>query len=284
MKLKNIKIRLFGITDHFKKYDLVDDPRFTYQTQSRVQEVKKYFSTFAANLGEKFAVLESAANRTKWFDGLFCFNADERLLDEIGLDENARIFIEKNKRGYGYWLWKPYFIKYCLSLIPDDALLFYTDVGGEINVSGELIFNEMSNMAYDHGGLFFDMPFIEQNWTKRSVLTQFKEIDRNSRQVQANFFILKKNQRTVTFIDEWVQLATERGFKNIVDSTDWESIKFIEHRHDQSIFSCLAKKYVFKIVPQVDNFNRCLYKDNVEWIKRYPIHSLRSKTGNTYFK
>ena len=43
-------------------------------------------------------------------------------------------FIEKNKRGYGYWLWKSYIIKKTMDMMKDGDILLYLDSGCEINI------------------------------------------------------------------------------------------------------------------------------------------------------
>jgi len=284
MNIKNLKIRLFGIVKNFRDYELTADPFFRYITLNKTDNINKYFCTFAAGFGEKLNILERMAHDTHWFDDLICFNADERNLSEIGLDEKSKEFIFSNKRGFGYWLWKPYFVKFCLSQVPENSIICYADAGMEMSKNGTVIFEQLIQMAYDHDGLFFDMPFIEKNWTKKSVLDQFPQVDRNSRQIQANFFILKKNERTIALLDDWIKYASADEFNNIDDRVGTEALTFIEHRHDQSLLSCLVKNYGMKTIPQVDSFDRRLYKENVDWINRYPFHSLRSKSSITYFK
>jgi hypothetical protein len=283
MKLHNLKIRLLGITKHFNSYELSSDPKFNYLSDTKTCSIKKYFCTFSAGYGEKLKILESVASDTKWFDNIISFNADDRELSELEICENSKKFIINNKRGYGYWLWKPYFVKYCLTKVPEDSIVCYCDVGMEISKEGSLIFDKLIQMAYDYNGLFFDMPFIEKNWTKKTVLNKFVHVDKNSNQVQANFFLLRKNTKTLALVDEWIKLVTSSDFININDDLNDEKIYFIEHRHDQSVLSCLVKSMGLKIINQIDSFDRNLYKNKIDWINKYPFHSLRSKDKNTYY-
>jgi len=41
-------------------------------------------------------------------------------------------FIENNKRGNGYWIWKPYIIMKNLDLMNDNDILLYLDCGCEV--------------------------------------------------------------------------------------------------------------------------------------------------------
>lgn len=42
-------------------------------------------------------------------------------------------FISLNKRGYGYWVWKPYIIKKTLKIMDNDDILLFLDCGCELN-------------------------------------------------------------------------------------------------------------------------------------------------------
>jgi len=48
-------------------------------------------------------------------------------------------FIDKNPRGYGYWLWKPYIIKKNMERMKNGDILLYLDSGCEID-SREKVF------------------------------------------------------------------------------------------------------------------------------------------------
>jgi hypothetical protein len=63
-----------------------------------------------------------------------------------------------------------------------------------------------------------------------------------SRQIAATAFIYKKSSVTRTIMNRWYELACD--YKNIDDSHSSITIEyFSEHRHDQSIFSLLLKRY-----------------------------------------
>ena len=63
----------------------------------------------------------------------------------------------------------------------------------------------------------------------------------NSIMHQATFIILIKNNRTTEFIKEWYSIMCNY---HLIDDTPSElknDASFIEHRHDQSVFSLLIK-------------------------------------------
>jgi hypothetical protein len=53
----------------------------------------------------------------------------------------------RKKRGGGYWIWKPYFVKKVLDEIPVGDILFYCDAGSTINSAGAKRFGEYIEMV-----------------------------------------------------------------------------------------------------------------------------------------
>jgi hypothetical protein len=66
-----------------------------------------------------------------------------------------------------------------------------------------------------------------------------------SKQRLGGFSLWKKTPLSQKFIDEWLKYAKDERILTDVDNTlehtNYEG--FVEHRHDQSIFSLLSKKY-----------------------------------------
>lgn len=151
------------------------------------------------------------------------------------------------KRGGGYWIWKPYIIKDALSRISNGDYLFYCDSGSYfINSIRSLI----RTMERDHTEIMtFQVPLIEKQWTKKELLDYFSlsldSKEANSCQRIATYMVLKKSKNTVAFIDEYLKVCCDS--ENITDKLvrDYQDIEFIDHRHDQSVFSLLCKKYDF---------------------------------------
>ncbi|MWB94514.1 hypothetical protein GON26_09070 [Flavobacterium sp. GA093] len=73
-----------------------------------------------------------------------------------------------------------------------------------------------------------------------------KTID--SKQRLAGFSLWRKSDFTIKFLDEWLNFAQdERILMDEVNQLGFPNYEdFIEHRHDQSIFSLLTKKYDLK--------------------------------------
>lgn len=170
-------------------------------------------------------------------------------------DDIEEQFYQTNKdiliraRGAGYWLWKPYFIKKTLSLMSDGEYLFYCDSGSRFVNSVDDLLKFVKTT--DQNIIPFELQFVESQYTKRDcfILTNTDEIKyHNTKQRLATFSVWKKSEGVMKFVDEWLSLAQDEriitdlenqmGFPNYDD--------FIEHRHDQSLFSLLTKKYNLK--------------------------------------
>jgi hypothetical protein len=164
-----------------------------------------------------------------------------------------RVFFEKNrhilsqKRGNGYWLWKPYFIRKTLDGMGPDDFLFYSDSGARfIRPIRELI--DCIITRDDRGLIVFDLLHMEKVWTKRDAFI-LMDCDNpkysESSQRLASFSLWKKTKFTTEFIDEYLFYAQdERILTDLENRCGYANYpEFKDHRHDQSIFSLLTKKY-----------------------------------------
>lgn len=174
-------------------------------------------------------------------------------IDSEFIDKNKCILSQK--RGGGYWIWKPYFIKKVFSLMDYDDILIYTDSGSFLLNNIDALLKELSNKD----AVFFKLPLIEGQWTNEHVLRFFKEnfteIDFNSNQIMANFFIIKKSNTTIKFVDDFFRLSQDPLLiTDLATKTESENTFFIEHRHDQSILSCLVKHYKFNLFSDISDY------------------------------
>ena len=155
-------------------------------------------------------------------------------------------FLYQNKRGFGFWLWKPYIIHSTLHDIEMNDILIYMDAGCTINVEGKQRLNEYINLLnsqskYDIISFQMDLPEIK--YSKLALLEYLKvnEEDKNSGQCNATVVLIRKGDHSLSVIKEWYRVASIHNLIN-----DQHSIRehkmFIDHRHDQSIFSILVKQ------------------------------------------
>lgn len=105
----------------------------------------------------------------------------------------------------------------------------------------------------------------------------------NTPQNAGGLILILKNDLTYKIINEWYKICEIYDLINDSKSECDEYNEFKEHRHDQSVFSLLSKKY-----------NCCNYDLDPTWIlnfndinnfnnftKNWPIWAVRNKTGNS---
>ena len=202
------------------------------------------------------------------FDRIFSFTRED-IGNEFYINNKA---ILDKKRGGGYWLWKPYFIQKTLKKLNFGDYLFYSDSGVCFLKSVDGLIDSLENEGQDVMG--FELPLIECQWTKKEVFLNLNmdfEKYKNSNQILASFILIKKTKFSVNFFDEFLLASSNQV--NLTDELEKnvkQSNLFLEHRHDQSIFSLLYKKYnliPFKDPTQIGKYPRgysdCI-DDNVE--------------------
>ncbi len=168
-------------------------------------------------------------------------------IDVEFLDKNKKMF--SHQRGGGYWLWKAYIIKKTLSEMEDGAYLFYCD-------SGSHFVHSTDELIHSFDPTFDIMPFeiqtFEKHWTKRDCF-QLMGCDESrifeSKQIWSGFSLWKKTAFTMKFVEEWLSYSKDErvvtDIENVLELPNYDG--FVEHRHDQSIFSLLLKKYEIKV-------------------------------------
>ena len=242
-------------------------------------ENKKVFITFGGPSQEYRNATKRVAESAKQF-GIFTNSIglnDDFLRGQPDFWKKHGKFLETNQRGYGYWLWKPYIIKTFLDKLQDGDILVYADAGCAMNLNGLPRLNEYIEMLntndQGYGILSFQMNHQQEViWTKRGLLEyinsdsdcsndlslvndlsqsnleQYFRTNMNyndmlsTGQCIATTMIIKKNAHSTMVINKWLQLAEHYELIND-DKMHPENHNFRDHRHDQSIYSLLVKKY-----------------------------------------
>ena len=208
----------------------------------------KWFITFGAgrpNYYEAGDRLITQANSVELFDKTTLYT-DTYLKNDIDFWSQHSNFIENNHRGYGYWLWKSYIIKKTMEQMQDGDILLYLDCGCEIdkNKKEEIIKHlelvKKETMIVTHIG------YDEKGWTKMDLikkLNMFYNRYLDGYQYQTGAILFCVCAKTRNLVNDWYELSCD--YHNIDDtpSITPNLSGFIEHRHDQSIFSLLIKKY-----------------------------------------
>jgi len=157
---------------------------------------------------------------------------------------NRRIL--RHARGAGFWLWKPYVVLRALESLDDGDWLFYSDSGSHFVDSVWHLVRFAA--ARDLDLLVFDAgPFPEGHYTKRDTF-QLLDCDRpelaESRQRTAAFSLWRPTPGALTLAREWLAAGCdERAITDLDNQLGLPNYPgWVDHRHDQSIFSLLTKK------------------------------------------
>lgn len=185
------------------------------------------------------------------------------------------------RRGFGYWTWKPYIVNKMLEKLDEGDILVYSDAGTQWHISGKNRFEEYINMLSSNKPLLtFQQPFLIKDWTKGDV---FQSICPSTwlkyameLQLWGGTFFLKKNNLCIKLFKHWEDIAGNHKYlMTDVKSKSTNLCGFREHRHDQSVFSLLAKQ-----IPHIEISWQEVEPLNGEWNGRegLPIWAKRDKS------
>lgn len=254
--------------------------------------INVHFITFgdgSQQIREAAARLSIQAMRTKWFRLVNKFHErDLKELSNVWYKNNIN-FIKNNSRGYGYWIWKPFLIFECLKKIQRNDILIYADAGYEIDPTGLEHLMMYLKLVHEHGLLGFELNHQNHRWCKADTLNYFgleKNLDfLNAKQREAGLLLFSANSLNVGFLSAWTELVTAQNYHLVDDSKSIlpELKSFIEHRHDQSIFSILTELLGIGHFIPFDHYHPELWKKGM-YRKSIPFHSMRNKTGREIIK
>ena len=182
-------------------------------------------------------------------------------------------FIEKNKRGYGYWLWKPYLIKKVLDKMNENDILLYLDSGCELKNDNNIDLIKLLEKCGDFDFIYTSSGQLEKAYTKMdtfSIMKMDSDEILNSVQYQAGVLLIKKNETTRRFIGDWYSMGCDYHLIDDSESILPNDRAFIDNRHDQSIFSLLVKS---------DRYKNYMGTSNNLITDTYPIVISRKRSG-----
>ena len=253
-------------------------------------EQNVYFLTFGASNSDYTQAAERIKQQAAEFNiftDIISYTDIELKNDEEFWSKNGE-FIENNKRGYGYWLWKPYIIMKTLERLSENDILFYCDSGCELNVEGKTRFLSFLEEVNEKLIMGTGTCSSDYTYTKKDLIEYIGITDVNVlkiRHMQAGCLLMKKTDIIINLISEWYSI----GSNNYHFIDDSPSISenfpgFREHRHDQSIYNLLVKKYdLLNYSLDPTNWGNTLTsKDNyLNNAMSFPIWYCRNRTGKS---
>lgn len=145
--------------------------------------------------------------------------------------------ILSQKRGGGYWLWKPYFILKTLKTMPEDDILVYGDSSG---VFRDGIYN-LIDLAKNNNITIFPNFHSNRTMIKRTVIAKMANDDASlldKIHLDAGLIVLRNTEKTRAIIEEWLHYCEDPELLTDIPSED-EYPDFKDHRHDQAILSIM---------------------------------------------
>jgi len=219
------------------------------------------------------------------FDKVYSFSPHN--IDEKFYTDNASIL--KQKKGCGFWLWKPYFISKVLAQLSNDDYLFYCDSGAYyINTIDYLI----DVMETNHENIMlFENPLLERQWTNKNLFKEMDAMDdwyKDTNQITGGYILLKKSDAAVDFIHEYLGYCVQENL--VTDLMTTEDEEALEHRHDQSILSILGKKHKIHVYKDPSDYgifpHRYFAEGRVlkinQYSDQYPVVVLSNRDANPF--
>ena len=261
------------------------------------QDGKKALISFAdSRLSRSAFRLERQARALGTFDSIRIYS--ERDLDDE-FEKSVGVSIESSTRGFGFWVWKPYLILERLRSLEENDILLYLDVGCHLNPSGIHRLNEYFQFAADSstGLLCFQatppvespkwdgrwLPtFPDAQWAKGDLLDFFGVRDRpdivETPTIGAGIIFIRNCEPARTIVQSWLRVMVDNP--GLVDDSSSKSPNhpwFLEHRHDQSVFSIIAKKNQVSSVSAFEYWYPSIRSRKADWaaLSDRPIHAKR---------
>ena len=182
-------------------------------------------------------------------------------------------FILQNRRGFGYWIWKPYIIWNTLCEVDDGDIVVYLDSCCSLHLEGKARFMEYIEMVKANPSkmLLSYNPGPIGQWTKMDTLVNLDALHlENDTIIMGGVQFTIKTPQTILFYKYWYDIMSS-DYHLIDDSPSNISNlpSFVDHRHDQSILSILAHK----LVPSAANhlMEEVYYHGKIP-DKSFPIH------------
>lgn len=186
----------------------------------------------------------------------------------------AHVDILSQPRGNGYWVWKPYFIYKTILELQDGDILVYSDAGAYYLAPVKYLLKAMQAAGTDM--MPFELDRRESAYSKRDAFVLMgcdSPEYANTLQRLGGFQVIRKTERTVQFVKEWLAYACDCRINTDSPSELGENYPdFVENRHDQTVFSLLSKKYGLPGFRDPSQFGNGKHYDNSPYPQIWQLH------------
>ena len=211
-----------------------------------IKQHKKYFLVY--DDGTHTTYLDKLISSVKQHSDFIVIIYNKSDIDTEFMTNNDRILNEK--RGGGYWLWKPYIINKTLSKIDEGDYLFYLDskyyfvenfkdlYENIMKKNDIILWSNKPNENTNYMKNYCKMDIIKKYDIEDIVLNQ------NATECWAGAIFIKKMPYIEKLMKEWLTMCC-CVYEDISDTTsllpNYKNVS--DHRHDQSLLSVLVYKY-----------------------------------------
>lgn len=245
--------------------------------------------------------LKKQASASNFYDLIKVITPDDF---DYETKQKVKKFMKDNKRGYGYWFWKPFFLSKILKEINYGDVVHYIDIGCHINKAGSKRFYEYLDFLNDKNRWLLAFQYHVENikfsdeiefqnreefkYTKSDLLDYFNSLDVDEITITPQFwagsFFIKKHPESEKFINNWNKVF-ENNF-HLIDDTPSKIPNlpgFIENRHDQSVFSLLCKtNSIYSLSAYESEWGEKNNSRTWEHLSNYPIIAKRDLEYNIF--
>jgi hypothetical protein len=169
--------------------------------------------------------------------------------------DGHRAFVDANKRGFGYWIWKPACVLQVLTESAEDDIVVWSDCGTVVVPHRATTVCQWYEMLTEGGKdiLITSTGLLEEEWSKMDAIASVfpgasaESLDavfarcKTRNQLAGSLLFLKNTKATRDLVKEWRQMLQIYSLVDDSPSSAPNSHRFREHRHDQSILSLLLK-------------------------------------------
>ncbi len=207
-------------------------------------------------------------------------------MDEEFREKNKEIL--SAKKGNGYYLWKPYFLKKAYQELKDGDYLIYTDAGSVYVNKIQYLIDCMEREKVDLMVFSLELEMLERKYNKRDALilmgcdsTEYTDTPQSI----GGYVVMKKSPFVENFLKEDLEYAQDPRIITEQDNTQGlpNYDDFVVHRHDQAVWSLMVKKHKLKRFRDPSQFGMMNhYEKEVEERSTFPqiIDSHRMNVGS----
>ena len=226
-----------------------------------MEKERKFFLTFGGG-GPKFNYhigrICDEATRLNVFDKIIGLNELSLKNDREFYSRHGRFIQHNISKGYGRYIWKAHIVKKVMdALMEDNDILVYADCGCTLNPDGKQRLEEYFQMVRSHESGMLGIALEDQNggsvlaekrFTKEDVF-QYFNVDssdqsiRDTSQLISGAIVIRKCPISEEAVDEWERASKVYNLLDDSPSQIQNDPSFDSHRHDQSVFSVIRKKY-----------------------------------------